>query len=150
MCRWLCEGIKVDVMATPFDPLGFSNRWFENGIGKAEAYHLDGDLTIRILPPAYFLATKFEALKKRGLIDLRMSQDLEDIVFVIRNRRGIVDEIALADASVRSHIISSVEDLLAMDVLPEAIAAVLDRGEPPQTVQLITGIMTGIRTLVTR
>jgi hypothetical protein len=150
LCRWLCEGVRVDVIPTPFNALGFSNRWFEYGIGKAVGYQLDGGLTIRILPPTYFLATKLEALKNRGLIDLRMSQDLEDVVFVLRNRQGVVDEISVADAPVRSYIVSSVEDLLAVDVLPEAIAAVLDRGEPPQTVQLIGRIMNEIRSLVSR
>ena len=32
ICRWIYKDIKVDVMPTDSDVLGFSNRWYEEGI----------------------------------------------------------------------------------------------------------------------
>lgn len=32
ICRWIYKGIKLDVMPTDSDVLGFSNRWYEEGI----------------------------------------------------------------------------------------------------------------------
>jgi hypothetical protein len=38
LCRWLCDGVKLDVM--PIDPqvLGFGNRWYEKGVADAITY----------------------------------------------------------------------------------------------------------------
>ena len=40
-------------------------------------------VTINLLDTPYFLATKLAALRNRGLGDLRMSSDFEDIVYIV-------------------------------------------------------------------
>jgi hypothetical protein len=66
VCRWLVDRIKVDVMPTQEEILGFSNRWYLPAIKDAVPVLLKGDLTIRLVTPPYFLATKIEAFKGRG------------------------------------------------------------------------------------
>jgi hypothetical protein len=40
LCRWLCAGVKLDVM--PVDPqvLGFGNRWYQRGVAGSIEYIL--------------------------------------------------------------------------------------------------------------
>jgi len=88
ICRMRLGGLKVDFM--PDDPkiLGFSNRWYAKGIETAVTYPLTVDLDIKILTPAYFVATKLEAYLGRGKGDLFTSRDLERISNGL-NRMGI-------------------------------------------------------------
>lgn len=58
---------------------------------------------IRILPVAYFLATKFAAYHSRGG-DPRSSHDFEDIVYVTDNRLRLLEEITDAPKDVREYL----------------------------------------------
>jgi len=93
VCRWLVERIKVDVMPTQEEILGFSNRWYLPAIKEAVPVLLKGDLTIRLVTPPYFLATKIEAFKGRGHGDYMASHDIEDLITVLDGRPEIVSEI---------------------------------------------------------
>lgn len=75
VCRMRLGQLKVDFM--PDDPtvLGFSNRWYAKGIETATQHQLSVDLTIQVLTPPLFLATKLEAYAGRGNDDLFMSRD---------------------------------------------------------------------------
>lgn len=65
VCRWLIDtsvgGVKLDVMPIDEDILGFSNRWYRAAIKDADEFTLPGGISIRVVSPAYFIATKFEA-----------------------------------------------------------------------------------------
>ena len=93
LCRWLVNGIKVDVMPTQEDILGFSNHWYLPAIENANYVQLEKELAIKLVTPPYFLATKIEAFKGRGEGDYMASHDMEDIITVLDGRREIVDEI---------------------------------------------------------
>ncbi|GAA4443312.1 hypothetical protein GCM10023188_43870 [Pontibacter saemangeumensis] len=104
ICRFSYKGITIDVM--PDDPkiLGFSNPWYQPGLEQSIQTALPGgELRIRILPVAYFLATKFSAYHNRGG-DPRSSHDFEDIVYVTDNRVRLVDEIANSPNEVREYL----------------------------------------------
>jgi hypothetical protein len=58
LCRWLVDDIKVDVMPTQKDILGFSNRWYLPAIENASYVELEKNFTIKLVTPHYFLATK--------------------------------------------------------------------------------------------
>lgn len=91
VCRWIYGGIKVDVMPTHSDVMGFLNRWYPDGIkNKIETKLADGT-NIYILSPEYYLATKFEAHRDRGGDDLRTSHDFEDIIYVLDNNDNVTD-----------------------------------------------------------
>lgn len=83
ICRWIVEGVTVDVMPTHADILGFANRWYEDGLHHAQTVTLEPGLKVRIFSAPYFLATKIEAFKDRGRGDYLGSADLEDIVSVV-------------------------------------------------------------------
>jgi len=88
-------------------------------------------VTINLLDTPYFLATKLAALRNRGLGDLRMSSDFEDIVYILRNRGTVLGEVEAADGRVRQYLSVSFTELLSSSLVDEAIDAVLGFGEPP-------------------
>lgn len=83
ICRWIYENVKIDIM--PIDPeiLGFSNRWYKEGIKHSIKRALPSGIEISIFSLHHFIASKIEAHKSRGDTDLRFSNDLEDIIIVM-------------------------------------------------------------------
>jgi predicted nucleotidyltransferase len=105
--------LTVDFMPDDEAILGFSNRWYAQGIETAETVALDGGPDIRILKPALFVATKLEAYRGRGNGDLFASRDAEDILLVIDGRDSLASEIEQAPDAVRSYIAEQFRALLA-------------------------------------
>ncbi|GAA3976433.1 nucleotidyl transferase AbiEii/AbiGii toxin family protein [Hymenobacter antarcticus] len=128
ICRWQFQGLTVDVMPTEPEILGFSNPWYPAGFTRAIAYALPDATAIRILSPVYFVATKLVALRDRGWDELRMSQDLEDLVHVVDNRSELTAEIAAASADVRADIQQRLAELLTHPDFLEAVEWTLPYG----------------------
>ena len=82
LCRWRYQDLIVDVMPCDARILGFSNRWYGEGISNKIAYILPSGRVIDIFSPVYLLASKVEAFLGRGK-DLRLSKDIEDIVILL-------------------------------------------------------------------
>ncbi len=122
ICRWLYQGLTVDVMPTDPAILGFGNPWYAEGFEQAQAYTLPDETTIRVLSPVYFLCTKLVALRDRGWADLRVSQDLEDIVHLVDNRAELAAELAQAACGVRAYVRQQLQNLLAHPLFAEAVA----------------------------
>ena len=61
ICRFKHGAIILDVMPTDPAILGFSNRWYPAAIRSAQPYKLKSGITINLITPACFLATKMEA-----------------------------------------------------------------------------------------
>lgn len=122
ICRWLYQGLTVDVMPTDPTILGFGNPWYAEGFEQAQAYTLPNETTIRVLSPVYFLCTKLVALRDRGWADLRVSQDLEDIVHLVDNRVELGVELARASGGVRAYVRQQLQDLVAHPAFAEALA----------------------------
>lgn len=89
ICRWNFKGITVDIMPTDPAILGFSNKWYPEGIKSAIDFNLSDDLKIKIFSSPYFIATKLEAFNDRGKGEMRWSSDFEDIIYVLDNRGDI-------------------------------------------------------------
>jgi predicted nucleotidyltransferase len=104
LCRWTIENLIVDVMPTEAGILGFSNRWYSEAIATAGEYSLAADLQIRLVTPAYFLATKMEAFAGRGHGDFLLSNDIEDIVTILDGRVELLSEIADAAPAIREFL----------------------------------------------
>jgi hypothetical protein len=85
ICRKIFQGISVDFMPNDEKVLGFSNRWYADGILNKTSTKLPNGTNIYILSVEYYLATKFEALNSRGSKDIRGSHDWEDIVYIMSN-----------------------------------------------------------------
>jgi hypothetical protein len=96
--------------------LGFSNRWYKEAINDASEITLPSGIGIRIVSPAYFLATKFEAFAGRGKGDY-FSHDLEDIVFVLENRKKLIVELMSSSEALKQYFSQQAALLLNDDFL---------------------------------
>lgn len=112
ICRMRLGALKVDFMPDDPDILGFSNRWYEEGIATSVKYMLPSERVIRHLTPPLFLATKLEAYAGRGGDDPLGSHDLEDIINVIDGRPGLEDEVRQASGAVRGYLSKQFQALL--------------------------------------
>ena len=104
LCRWMIEGVLVDVMPTDPAFLGFSNRWYPKAMKESVAITLPGGTEIRLVSAPYFLATKLEAFLGRGEGDFMTSHDLEDVVTLLDGRASVVDEVLGANLELRKYI----------------------------------------------
>lgn len=113
ICRMRLGNLKVDFMPDDPDILGFSNRWYKEGITTAIKYALPSGRVIKHLTPPLFLATKFEAFAGRGQNDPFGSHDLEDIINVVDGRPELLDEMRAADGDVRGYLAEQFQALIA-------------------------------------
>ena len=112
VCRMRLGNLKIDFMPDDPDILGFSNRWYKDGIYTAVRYRLPSGRAIRHLTPALFLATKLEAYGERGNSDPLGSHDLEDIINVIDGRPELLEEVSRAPVDVRAYLSEKFRALL--------------------------------------
>jgi predicted nucleotidyltransferase len=128
ICRWEFRGIKVDIM--PVDPsiLGFSNRWYKDGVQSSIKIELPNKTKIRIFTAPYFIASKIEAFKSRGRSDMRISPDFEDMIYVLDNMDEIVGDLKKAERSLTEYVQDFLGALLNNEDSDEAIAAALPYG----------------------
>ncbi len=125
MCRFVYMGILVDVMSTKEIGWAPANKWFQEGFDHVEKIILDKLTSINVLPLAYFLATKFDAYHSRGT-DPRTSHDLEDIIYLLDNRKDLASSILSASDNVLVYLQSEFISLLT----PEMEEAVLSHMNP--------------------
>lgn len=113
ICRWRLGDLKVDVMPTDENILGFSNRWYPDAIRHAQLIALPSGRQIRLISPPLLLATKIEAFYDRGAGDFGASHDIEDIVNLIDGRPELPDEVMAASADLLRYLKEEFDDLLA-------------------------------------
>ncbi|MEI9921123.1 MAG: nucleotidyl transferase AbiEii/AbiGii toxin family protein [Bacteroidota bacterium] len=131
--RYKVKDITVDFMPTTDTAIGFKNVWYPDGYRNSIDHSIGDDVTIKILAPEYFIATKMEAFKDRGSKDPRQSQDFEDIVFVLENRRAIWGELARADRKLREYLKEEFAKLLSDSGVYEWIDCHVDFDSPRST-----------------
>lgn len=125
ICRWIVDGMELDIMPTSPDILGFSNRWYPEAMQYAIPYELDEALTIRVITAPYFLATKLEAFHGRGNGDYLFSHDLEDFITVIDGRPELLAEVTAAPSALRDYLANEAQQLLATPVFLDALPGYL-------------------------
>ena len=120
MCRWIVDGLKVDIMPMR-DPTGhFSDRWFEYALQTAAPQTLR-DVTVRTISATCFIATKLVAFDDRGRGDFFASHDLEDIVTVVDGRKSLCDELAAEREDLRLYVAGCIKDLLDQPAFVDAL-----------------------------
>ncbi len=141
ICRWIYKNIKVDVMPTDEKILGFSNRWYlegiENRIGKA----LPDGVEFCIFPPQYYLGAKFEAHKSRGGNDLRQSHDFEDLVYILDNCPDLMNDISKSNDGIREYLKNECQNLLNNVAVKEGIESALPYGSGDERVEIIEDLI---------
>jgi predicted nucleotidyltransferase len=138
VCRYKIQGIVVDIMPTGDDSIGFSNRWYPDGFDNSVLYEIDAGNCINILSSPYFIATKLEAFYDRGKGDGRTSQDFEDIVFLLENRKVIWDEMNATKEPLKSFLVYRLRLLFSNSNLFEWIDSNVEKGSPPATYRIIS------------
>lgn len=137
ICRWIYKSIKVDVMPTDSDVLGFSNRWYEEGIQIKIQKTLPDGTEIFVFPAEYYLASKFEAHNSRGGNDLRQSHDFEDIIYILDNCSEIVNNIAASNPSVKEYLKGECQKLLKNPNITEGIETALPYGSGEESADIL-------------
>lgn len=125
MCRFLVDGIIVDVMPDNEDILGFSNRWYRTAIDTAEKHSI-GDIEIRVVSAPLFLATKLEAHHGRSEGDYLGSHDMEDILAVVDGRPTIIRDCFNAPDGVKAYLHDNFAALLADDEFVNILPGFVD------------------------
>lgn len=123
VCAMQLGELRVDFMPDDQDILGFTNRWYQQALSTATHYELEPGLTINLVDPVYFVATKLEAWKGRGNGDALSSHDIEDILNVVDGRPELVAEIAAGPAEVKAYIADEIRTLLEDDHFEYAVAS---------------------------
>jgi hypothetical protein len=145
ICRWKIGGLVVDIMPLSEDNiLGFSNPWYSEGFAHAIPFQLPDETSILIMPAVYFLATKLAALRGRGMRDIRLSSDLEDILYLLDNRPELAEEVTIASATVRPYLAAEISQLLRHPELLEAIEGYLPYGSGPTRGTLLERRLQGV------
>ncbi|MGA0555465.1 hypothetical protein ACO2Q8_02365 [Larkinella sp. VNQ87] len=127
ICRYIYQGITVDIMPTESSVLGFTNKWYSEGLAHTVDYQIGKAYSIPILSAPYFLATKLEDFKsQRHGADLRGNSDFEDIVYLFDNRVELADEIKASPVSVRSYLVNEIQQLLQHPNRHECISVHLE------------------------
>ena len=124
MCRFILQNTFIDIMATKEIDWAPSNPWFKFGFEYLEIVHLD-ELKIKILPVEYYLASKFAAFRDRGN-DPRTSPDIEDIVYILDNRKTLVKDILESKKFVKEYLFVELKPFLDDATFQEAVIAHLE------------------------
>lgn len=125
ICRWRNDEVIVDLMPMTAEVLGFGNPWYPHAVETAETVRLPDGQAVRLVAAPVFLLTKYEAFRSRGIDDLMLSHDLEDIIAVLDGRPELEDEVAAAPDEVQRAIATMCAALLSDDRLAEAMAGFL-------------------------
>ena len=112
VCAMKLGDLHVDFMPDDQQVLGFSNRWYADALKTATTHELSENLSIRLVSPPYFLATKLEAYKGRGKGDTLSSHDIEDLLTLIDGRDSLVDEVSAAPEKLRDYLAEEFGQLL--------------------------------------
>ena len=122
ICRWMIDGIILDVMPTDEGILGFSNKWYSDALKNSMMYKIEKNLKIRIVTAPYFLATKIEAFYGRGKNDFLFSHDMEDIITVIDGRKEIVEEVKKSPEGLKIYLSKTFTAFLQNDSFIESLS----------------------------
>lgn len=112
MCRMTLGTLKVDFMPVDEKALGFTNIWYKDAVATAQDYALSDALTIKLITPGYFVATKLEAYLGRGKGDALTSHDIEDLLNIFDGRASIVEDVLSASENLRRYISEQLQLLL--------------------------------------
>lgn len=142
ICRWVGDGVMLDVMPTNPEILGFGSEWIAPAAENAVAVQLPSGRKIQMVSAPYFLITKLEAFDGRGHGDYLASHDVEDFIAVLDGRPALVDEISGADSSLASVLAERFDEMLQDSGFVESVSGHMPTDETSQArVAIVLDIM---------
>jgi len=124
ICRMNLGNLKVDIMPIDKDILGFSNQWYKDAMKNPLIYEINPNLSVNIVSPVYYIATKIDAYLGRGKGDLLVSHDIEDLITLFDGRTEIISEYLNASDKVKSYIAKQLNYLMLDDSFEYVIQGV--------------------------
>lgn len=140
ICRWIYRGETIDIMPDNPDLLGFSNKWYSQGMKTKKRHTLSNGKGIYIFDDAFFLATKIEAIKGRGGEDWRMSHDFEDAVYLLNYSTTLLSKIQEAPQDLRMYLSDEFSKMLQRPNIREEVECALPYEEIDRA-PIVLGIM---------
>ncbi|HEX9512876.1 MAG TPA: hypothetical protein VF939_20440 [Puia sp.] len=141
LSRYLFQGLKVDFMPTDPTILGFTNRWYQEGIRQKIKVNLDATTSAYIFSAPYFLASKMEAFLGRGNGDLFASHDLEDIIYLLDHRPTIQEEIMISPKTVKTYLLEQFNKLGKHTLFEEALLGHVEQQDSMQRAKRIIALL---------
>jgi predicted nucleotidyltransferase len=135
LCRFVCDGILVDVMPDDENILGFSNEWFKPSQEDPIMYDLPHGIQIKIVRAKYLLATKLAAYFGRG-IDILESKDAEDICILVNGRDSLLDEVFQGTPELVAYLQHNMTKFMSDHQFEYLFANALN-GEEPERVDMV-------------
>ncbi len=129
ICRWIYNGVTVDVIPIGENALLFGNPWYLPGYSKRIPYMLPSGKTINILSVTYYIATKIHALYSRGGCDWRGSKDFEDIVYVLNYCTDLINKFTNEDIDIKTYVSKNFFMMLKRNSINEEIECALSYDE---------------------
>ncbi|WP_228768281.1 hypothetical protein [Limnohabitans sp. DM1] len=114
ICAMRLGQLRVDFMPDDVAVLGFTNRWYAQALHSALPFALPDGQVIRLLTPAFFVATKLEAYLGRGNNDPLGSRDIEDILTLVDGRAELVQDLQTASLELRSFVATELRRLMPL------------------------------------
>jgi predicted nucleotidyltransferase len=135
LCRFVCDGILVDVMPDDENILGFSNEWFKPSQKDPVIYELPHGIQIKIIKAKYLLATKLAAFFGRN-IDILESKDAEDICILLNGRDALLDDVFQGSSELITYIQLNMTKFMADNQFEYLFANALN-GEEPERIDIV-------------
>lgn len=127
MCRFVREGVSVDVMPINEGILGFSNRWYRGAWENSTLMRLPSGRYVPVFRIEYLLASKIAAYESRGGADPYMSHDFEDVVSLLDAAEGSLDSVDAAAPELRDFVHQWLSSILSRDDAYDLMAAHVSR-----------------------
>ena len=130
VCRWIYDGVTVDVLPIRKDVLGWSSRWFEEALAAARAVQCCGNI-VKVVTAPYFVALKLEAFEERGMGDFIASTDFEDVICLLNGRESIVSEVRQTEG-IREFLSEKFTLYLGSEDLEDAVEGFVQTENEPE------------------
>lgn len=95
-CRFLIDGIMVDLMPTDGSNFGWATTFYPAAVNTAIEHRLTiagEELLVKVISAPMFIATKLEAFSDRGKGDYGGSKDMADIIAIVEGRAELESEV---------------------------------------------------------
>ncbi len=122
ICRWEIGSCKVDIMPIDQKVLGMNSRWLAEALNTAREKTIAKNISVKVVTPPYFLATKLEAFKDRGNGDFYGSPDIEDMVTLIDGCASMVDEVGKSSNVLRRYLADAFTNIIQAPNFNDAFA----------------------------
>jgi hypothetical protein len=121
ICRWLIDGLMVDIMPSEKSILGFANRWYPMAAEQPNWMQLSTHDIIRVISAPFFIGTKLEAFADRGAGDFLFSHDMGDIISIVDGRESLIAECRSAPNELQMYLSAQFDELLKTEAFMDAL-----------------------------